>query len=273
MSISIGKIPTSILSQLEINAKISASDTGVETEAINVSTEQSLFCSTCNLKLEDKAHFKTDWHRLNLKRKLKGLAVLNEDQYDEQDDLSSIEGSDSDEDVTDIVDKEEGSPFASFVYSERGVKRELLVYKQILHSKTKEQVDYLQRLQALQFIKDQDGPFWSLFLLSSGHFVGAVVNLQTGKPILHKSFHRYTTRRKQGGAQSSNDKSKGKAKSAGAGIRRYNEQALNEEIHELLISWKDVIQKSSLIFLRAPVSMRSTLIADISPLWPNGTYD
>jgi len=39
---------------------------------------------------------------------------------------------------------------------------------------------------------------------------------------------RYAARRKQGGAQSANDAGKGKAKSAGAMIRRHNEAALTD---------------------------------------------
>lgn len=64
--------------------------------------------------------------------------------------------------------------------------------------------------------------------------------------LAHKTFHRYTSqysvsfclahteildplaRRKQGGSQSVNDNAKGKAKSAGAQLRRYGEQSLRE---------------------------------------------
>ncbi|KAF8920695.1 hypothetical protein CPB85DRAFT_1272507 [Mucidula mucida] len=46
--------------------------------------------------------------------------------------------------------------------------------------------------------------------------------------VKHKTFHRYTTRRKQGGSQGLNDNAKGNAKSAGAQLRRYGEQALRD---------------------------------------------
>jgi len=49
--------------------------------------------------------------------------------------------------------------------------------------------------------------------------------------ILHKTFHRYIVRKKQGGTQSGKDKQCGGGshpKSAGASIRRYNEQMLTE---------------------------------------------
>lgn len=63
-------------------------------------------------------------------------------------------------------------------------------------------------------------------MLGGGHFAGAVFNGQD--PILHKTFHCYTVRAGQGGSQSSRDNKSGgsQPKSAGASLRRYNEQAL-----------------------------------------------
>ncbi|KAL8987264.1 MAG: hypothetical protein Q9177_003503, partial [Variospora cf. flavescens] len=112
-----------------------------------------------------------------------------------------------------------------------------------------------------------------LCMVGGGHFAGMIVSLapKTGKKssgaeerqamvVAHKTFHRYTTRRKQGGAQSSNDSAKGAAHSAGASIRRYNEVALESEIRTLLTQWKDLISNSQLIFVRATGSSnRKTL--------------
>lgn len=109
------------------------------------------------------------------------------------------------------------------------------------------------------------GPHVFLCMIGGGHFAAMVVALtpkltksaSTGPltreatVLAHKTFHRYTTRRKQGGAQSSNDAAKGAAHSAGAGIRRYNEQALNDEVRELLQEWKGMIDTSELVFVRA----------------------
>lgn len=104
---------------------------------------------------------------------------------------------------------------------------------------------------------------WTLLAVGGGHFAGAVVSLvpqlnnRNGRIerelvlLASKTFHRYTTRRKQGGAQSANDQAKSKAKSAGAQIRRYNEAMLTQEIRELLTSWKEHVETSELIFLRA----------------------
>lgn len=107
------------------------------------------------------------------------------------------------------------------------------------------------------------GPHYFLCMIGGGHFAGMIVSLtpkmtkkagvedRTATVIAHKTFHRYTTRRKQGGSQSANDNSKGNAHSAGASIRRYNETALTQEVRDLLQEWKDLIDSAELIFIRA----------------------
>lgn len=110
-------------------------------------------------------------------------------------------------------------------------------------------------------------------MIGGGHFAGMIVSLApklekhpTGAEqreafvIAHKTFHRYTTRRKQGGAQSSNDSAKGAANSAGAQIRRYNEVALEHEIRALLAEWKDLIGNAQLIFVRATGSSNRRIL-------------
>jgi hypothetical protein len=213
--------------------------------------EGGLYCSTCHQDTV-REHFRSDWHRYNLKRKLKSLSSINELEFEEMLEISSIESEDEEE----MPLPHSGTPFVHFSI---GNDEEFLVYKQVLS--TERNADWTRELQQLQ--KPQK---WTLFLLASGHFAGMVIDCTTNSPIVHKAFHRYTTRRKQGGAQSSNDKSKGKANSAGAGIRRYNEQALREEIQELLCSWKSYLQQSNRIFIRAPPTMRKTLFFDKSVL-------
>ena len=107
-------------------------------------------------------------------------------------------------------------------------------------------------------------PHIFLCMIGGGHFAAMIVSLapKVGKKpsgveerqatvLAHKTFHRYTTRRKQGGAQSANDSAKGAAHSAGASIRRHNEAALESEVRGLLADWKDFIQSSQLVFVRA----------------------
>lgn len=108
------------------------------------------------------------------------------------------------------------------------------------------------------------GPHYFLCMIGGGHFAAMVVALapkmdkkhtgvdeRSATVIAHKTFHRYTTRRKQGGSQSANDNAKGNAHSAGSSIRRYNETALVNEVRELLSSWKLMIDTAELVFVRA----------------------
>ncbi|KAL2130792.1 hypothetical protein VTI74DRAFT_5953 [Chaetomium olivicolor] len=104
-----------------------------------------------------------------------------------------------------------------------------------------------------------------LCMIGGGHFAAMVVCLAPKQSkhgsvgplnreavvLAHKTFHRYTTRRKQGGSQSANDNAKGAAHSAGSTLRRYNEQALVEDVRGLLKDWKALIDTSDLLFIRA----------------------
>lgn len=107
------------------------------------------------------------------------------------------------------------------------------------------------------------GPHYFLCMIGGGHFAAMLVSLapkltkkagiedRAATVIAHKTFHRYTTRRKQGGSQSANDNSKGNAHSAGASIRRYNETALVQEVRDLLTEWRGWIDSAELLFIRA----------------------
>ncbi|KAG0670512.1 hypothetical protein C6P45_002254 [Maudiozyma exigua] len=111
--------------------------------------------------------------------------------------------------------------------------------------------------------------FSAIFMIGGGHFAGAIIshqrlnisgNLrkqdispqeQATMFLEHKTFHRYTTRRKQGGSQSAMDNAKGKANSAGSSIRRYNEAALKVDVQTLLKDWKPYLDNCENIFIRA----------------------
>lgn len=116
------------------------------------------------------------------------------------------------------------------------------------------------------------GPHIFLCMIGGGHFAAMVVSLAPRKGasngpmnreatvLAHKTFHRYTTRRKQGGSQSANDNAKGTAHSAGSGLRRANEKKLVEDVRALLQDWKQLLDTSDLLFVRATgVTNRRTL--------------
>ena len=104
----------------------------------------------------------------------------------------------------------------------------------------------------------------AMMMIGGGHFAAIIASL-TPKIVRNhqgqeerqvdvlasKSFHRYTTRRKQGGGQASHDSAKGKASSAGSSLRRYNEAALQSEVRDLLASWKEALGQCDFIFIRA----------------------
>ncbi|EXJ87634.1 hypothetical protein A1O3_04595 [Capronia epimyces CBS 606.96] len=107
-------------------------------------------------------------------------------------------------------------------------------------------------------------PHWFLCMIGGGHFAAMVVSLvpevrkgpggveeRHAVVKAHKTFHRYTTRRKQGGSQSANDNAKGNAHSAGSSIRRYNEMALEADIRNVLTEWREKINSAELLFIRA----------------------
>lgn len=107
-------------------------------------------------------------------------------------------------------------------------------------------------------------PHFFLCMIGGGHFAAMIVSLipelrkgpggvEERHPVVraHKTFHRYTTRRKQGGSQSANDNAKGNAHSAGSSIRRYNEAALETDVRAVLSEWKNMIDSAELLFIRA----------------------
>lgn len=107
-------------------------------------------------------------------------------------------------------------------------------------------------------------PHFFLCMIGGGHFAAMIVSLvpelrkgpggieeRHAVVRAHKTFHRYTTRRKQGGSQSSNDNAKGNAHSAGSSIRRYNEMALEADVRNVLCEWKHLIETAELLFVRA----------------------
>ncbi|KAK0546655.1 hypothetical protein OC846_001372 [Tilletia horrida] len=142
---------------------------------------------------------------------------------------------------------------------------------------------------------------WTIILLGGGHFAAAVIALNpffdlssklfpNGNPptpeqllsivatsppsstdrsimlLAHKTIHRYTTRRKQGGSQSTQDASGKFAKSAGAQLRRYGEQSLKDEIRETLSQpgWVTLLSQTERVWVRAGARAASGVLWN----WP-----
>ncbi|KAL4933140.1 putative C2H2 finger and ankyrin domain protein [Aspergillus undulatus] len=116
-------------------------------------------------------------------------------------------------------------------------------------------------------------PHIFMCMIGGGHFAAMLVSLapeihrkqggieeRQARVIAHKTFHRYTTRRKQGGSQSANDASKGAAHSAGSSLRRYNEVTLEKEVRELLQDWRQQINDAQLLLVRAAGSTNRRIL-------------
>ena len=99
---------------------------------------------------------------------------------------------------------------------------------------------------------------WAILMLGGGHFAGAVFD--GGQALVHKTFHCYTVRAKQGGSQSGADQRGGHHKSAGASLRRYNEASLAQHVKEILTSWTEHLKKADLIFYRASNSANKMVL-------------
>ena len=113
-----------------------------------------------------------------------------------------------------------------FVFFENSQKRLYSVHKCVLADKKSDLSD--AQLVSLVPGAASERLQWAVFMLGGGHFAGAV--FRGAEAVLHKTFHCYTVRAKQGGSQGASDSTRGHAKSAGASLRRYNEQALVQHV-------------------------------------------
>lgn len=169
-----------------------------------------------------------------------------------------------------------GSPYVNFTSSLLEEGKVLSIFKCALDRElvANRSLDALEKLQP-------EGKS-AVLLVGGGHFAGAIISHKRGNhktnisnPFANifvlesKSFHRYTVRRKQGGAQSASDNAHGKANSAGSTIRRANERMLQQEIHQLLESWKDHLKDCYRIFYRASGKSNRGLIFG----YPNAVID
>ena len=310
-----------------------ASEAGQET---NVETsigpvKPSTTCQLCGTDSssvqEQRLHVKTDWHKYNLKQKIKGAQSVSENEFEKLvDDLNeSISGSGSEtsdseadgeetrestlsallkkqaklgqsntqEEVTPKKRKRgsEKRPLIWFSTSLLSSNISLGIYRALFTNSEQEQPDLVEVVRTKQLRPVSAKPLSAdessgvplpstmtspqifLCMIGGGHFAGMIVSLApklakqtTGTEqrqavvLAHKTFHRYTTRRKQGGGQSANDAAKGAAHSAGSSLRRYNEVALEQEIRALLTEWRDMIDVSQLIFVRATGSSNRRIL-------------
>ncbi|QPG74509.1 hypothetical protein FOA43_001839 [Brettanomyces nanus] len=229
----------------------------------------------------------SDYDKYNKRRQANKLEPLTEEEFEARMDQLSISDDDDEEEeegetLPDIPEASDGAQTTSisFIYTRSPCilfNSSLLphdkcfsVYKTTLDVSgfDSEPFKTIKAFNTLQMKETLSQRMSALFMIGGGHFAGAIIShkpiatkgnkgtpeelrLQSVNFVVHKTFHRYTTRRKQGGSQSASDNARGKANSAGSSLRRYNEQALQQEVEQLLQSWKPYLDKCEKIFIKA----------------------
>ncbi|MFS7925476.1 putative transcription factor C2H2 family [Helianthus anomalus] len=265
-----------------------------------IHTTDRLTCNTCNYSFhslhDQRSHFKSDFHRFNIKLSIAGKDTIKEDDFDEWSSNSLLK----DDDIISSISGSEDEDNREFG-GHGDLSRALLgstKQKVSIRLPNGESVSFWKCLllgddDKIRFehdlsgpIKDDDTPFSTageviekllsvineprnntclraILLASAGHFAGCVFDGNT--VVTHKTFHRYVVRAKAGKKQSSEDAGGNVAHSAGASIRRHNELALTKDIRELLTSWKPYFDLSTAIFIHAPSHNRKQLFTGENP--------
>lgn len=178
------------------------------------------FCTTCDLTFagfeQQRGHFRTDWHKYNVQRVTRKRPPITEDEFEHLSDLgshSSLSGTDEESESSDgdISSDKDAQNFEKRTsehvvrVAERIEFRNpaqddtfLILYKASLPDET-----------SLASLAHRGS--WAVIMTGGGHFCAALWDI-SGTLIRHKTFHRYTSRRKQGGSQSVADAARGNAK-------------------------------------------------------------
>jgi hypothetical protein len=192
----------------EISSRSEAQPVALDLESVAVSDHAT--CAGCGLAFdtvtEQRSHFKSDLHKYNVRRRAKGREPLTINEFDSlgRDETASI-GSISASDDEMSSDSDEESRISGSVLPSSG-KLEfedpttegqyLVVYKVALPDQVS--------LPSLA----QRGS-WAVFMSGGGHFAAGIWDA-SGKMTHHKTFHRYTSRKKQGGSQAVADAAGGR---------------------------------------------------------------
>ncbi|KAF7987364.1 hypothetical protein HCN44_003126 [Aphidius gifuensis] len=294
----------------------SSNDSDTETtsnQLDDLTVSDSLSCSFCNTIFDDqiqqRLHYKLDWHRYNLKQRLRDFKSITEDEFAvlaDKDDVSSLSGSESEVENNDnengqqnetssnnnnsiklkknekktriITDNSDSSDNEnddlinekkkldalsltasrhSKVFFENDDGDIFSIYRCLLHSK--KDIPEINDDMITQALASGKNHIWTIIMLGGGHFAAAV--FKDGNVIVHKTFHTYTVRAKQGSSQSQRDnRGAGYAKSAGASLRRYNEIQLIQHVQDIIELWTQHIESSSLILYRAVGPQNRTVL-------------
>ncbi|XP_050522831.1 ankyrin repeat and zinc finger domain-containing protein 1-like isoform X1 [Daktulosphaira vitifoliae] len=233
-----------------------------ETSKHNVSY---MHCITCQIAFEvdeeHKAHYKSEWHRFNLKQKIRNKNILNESEFLSLE-KNNVDCSSSDESDNEILEYNSYFSIESKLFFENKLGSAISLYKCLVTS-SKDISNEKELIKSVKLLCSE--PKWLIVMLGGGRFSAAIFKGE--ESIVHKTFHSYTVRAKQGGSQSTQDRSKGGSKSAGASLRRYNESSQLKHVQDILSSWTTLIKECDRLFYRAigPFN-RNILFGGTNPL-------
>lgn len=180
-------------------------------------------CSICSKDFssleEQKEHYQSQEHLINVKKRNEEDADLKES--DDEDDLEMVE---------------DGCWISLSLSSKR-----ITISKRLIESGFGNRT-----IKTSQLSSHLDGHF-TVILYRSGFFICGIY--KNGTLIKYSQEKRYTTRRKQGGAQHKKDNSSGKAISMGARLRRHNELLMQEFVRTTLKQLHQEINECSIVFL------------------------
>lgn len=195
-----------------------------ELESLTVSDSST--CSTCVLRFKDfqeqRQHFSSDLHRYNARFRIsRQLPPLSEEEFERLVeanalDTASQESLSGSETESDFEDENDGSKDQdrgnTGPLSSTGIALTSSVKLEFNHPTEPGKFIVMHKTalpdeKSLASLKDR-GP-WAVFMSGGGHFAGAVWN-KDGVMTHHKTFHRYTSRKKQGGSQAVADSAGGR---------------------------------------------------------------
>lgn len=264
-------------------------------EQVEEGQKSTLACLTCKVefleRLEQVAHYKSDFHRYNIKLRLLQQNALTLDEFSNlKDDAMSISGSNSEmsDSATDqhrqrqlsvslylsSSESESEKPDEQFnnrlpkFYLKNDQDEIISFYKKLIYSKKCGNIHTEFLNVSVDFLHNAHTQLWCVILFNGNHFAAAV--FEGDNVVVHRTFHHYVVRAKRGTAQSANDaQNKGnQAKSAGANLRRNNEASQAKLIQELLTDWQDeYLSKCTLIFLRVPGYKKNLFYGGKNPIF------
>uniref|UniRef100_A0A0V0JBY6 Protein vms-1 n=1 Tax=Schistocephalus solidus TaxID=70667 RepID=A0A0V0JBY6_SCHSO len=265
-------------------SKIDPNSLSIDPPAPYLASMEKYYCLTCNLEFKDsfemKSHFKSKMHLAHMNATLNIPQPITADSWpsaaeansSDSDSGSSAASSSSDELPTTVsqnaaslgaVDKTEfaidvpllhckdalGQPMVFF----RNRESEIIgIFRCLLYTKLNMPNTVDELLQRVSNLRQSR--YWAILLYSGGKFSAGIFD--EDKELIHKTFHRYTVRAKQGGSQASRDSASGGMggqKSAGSNLRRHGEQAIRSQIAHLLhVKWRPYLQACQLILTWTP---------------------